>query len=360
MKTTHFHKLLLLFGLLAINAQTVLSNNQANNQEIEKIALRPFVGVRIDPNPLPQLLAKHLKLEPDAGLLIDNIQKNSPAEKALLEKDDIIIAFQGITIISYEQFVDLIRSSKIGDVVNLTIIKKGEQKEVTLTLASYNPQTQWKYPSSQNSFRPGRAFRLDPDNNQWQKIPPQNVPHMDKYIQQFFNSEQYHEYMFDDGTTKFELTIEGNPNEPKTKITVNSENKTFETTIQDLDKLPEEYQEKVNLYIKSLQQQAQTKPYSPWSSQADLFKGFNHPFNGRDAFQNMIPKDLGLFDKDFNRFNEQFFKTPQSPPEQRKKSNQPNNRLQQLEQRLQEMEKQQQMMLKQLQKQIKEISSQQK
>ena len=44
--------------------------------------IRPYIGVMLDPAPLPDLLIKHLNLAPGQGIRIANIHRGSPADKA--------------------------------------------------------------------------------------------------------------------------------------------------------------------------------------------------------------------------------------------------------------------------------------
>jgi S1-C subfamily serine protease len=75
---------------------------------------RPYIGVMLDAMPLPDLLVKHLNLEPGQGIRIANIHRDSPADKAGLERDDIIIGFEGKNVDDRQQFVDNVRKAGIG------------------------------------------------------------------------------------------------------------------------------------------------------------------------------------------------------------------------------------------------------
>ena len=70
---------------------------------------KSYIGVRL--NQVPEILRKHLKLDDNRGLLVQNIQLGSPADKAGLEKDDIIISWNGQPVTSYQEFVDQVQQA---------------------------------------------------------------------------------------------------------------------------------------------------------------------------------------------------------------------------------------------------------
>jgi len=105
----------------------------------------PSIGIGIsstvDPN-----FRTWLKLSDDVGgLYVTRIRKDSAAEKAGIEKGDVVIEINGHDIGRRGYYTDdnygrlywshLIRGSqKVGDKVNLTILREGEEKKVTATL----------------------------------------------------------------------------------------------------------------------------------------------------------------------------------------------------------------------------------
>ena len=141
------------------------------------------------------LLAKHLKLDPQRALIIHNVMIDSPADIANLERDDIITGFQGEPINGHPDFIDRIRTAGIGAEVTLQIIRNGDPKEITLTLAAADDQCtaapdQWKHPflpSMEDSRIPGRIFRMEPGQEQWREIPSDKLPEMDDFLNRFFH-----------------------------------------------------------------------------------------------------------------------------------------------------------------------------
>ncbi len=102
--------------------------------------VRPWLGVRyvqITPE-----IAKENKLNVDYGALIVRGEKRtdlavipgSPADKAGLEENDIILEVNGQKIDEKNPLVKVISQFKPGDEITLKILHKGEEKEINVTL----------------------------------------------------------------------------------------------------------------------------------------------------------------------------------------------------------------------------------
>jgi len=205
---------------------------------------RPYIGVRLDSRPLDELLVKHLRLKPNQGLVVKNIQVDSPADKANLECDDIIIGFGGKDVTDYDDFVSDIRQSGVGDEVNLEIIHLGERKTVNLTLAAATEVIEWKYPMEPDymeRWQPGRMFRLEPDKKHWQQMPFDDLPDpkIKKYIEDTFKQRYVYSYLTDE--QNYEVEINGDPHSNDATVTVRIDRNEYKATVDQIDKLPEKY-----------------------------------------------------------------------------------------------------------------------
>jgi len=69
---------------------------------------------------------------------IVNIEDESPAELANLEKGDIILEFDGIKITSTDMLADEIRRRKPGDNVSMKIEREGKTKDIKVKLGVYS------------------------------------------------------------------------------------------------------------------------------------------------------------------------------------------------------------------------------
>lgn len=68
------------------------------------------------------------------GAAIRSVEKDSPAEKAGLQSNDIVTAVNGETISSYEELGKCISESQVGDELTLTVYRRGETVTLTVTV----------------------------------------------------------------------------------------------------------------------------------------------------------------------------------------------------------------------------------
>jgi len=95
---------------------------------------RPFLGVRY------QMIDRQTALLNDVveGAYVVEVVENSPAEKAGIEVEDIIIEFAGKKVKGEKEnsLANLILEKKVGETVTLKIWRNGEIKTLTVTLGS--------------------------------------------------------------------------------------------------------------------------------------------------------------------------------------------------------------------------------
>jgi len=230
--------------------------------ETDSSEARPYIGVMLDAAPLPDLLVKHLGLEPGQGIRIANIHRGSPADKAGLERDDIIIGFEGDVVDDSEQFVEDVRNAGIGTEVSLEIVHLGKRKNVTLKLEDLKGEFDLKYPPEPQivqSWRPGKIFRLKPGDEDWMEILRDNVPSdLDVNIKKFF--KEVYTYKHSDGED-YTITIEGNPNDVESTITVQAGENEYKATLKEIDKLPKKYQKPTEKAIKDARKDAKSRKF---------------------------------------------------------------------------------------------------
>lgn len=69
--------------------------------------------------------AKALKLREEFGVEITHVEEGSPAEKAGLQKGDVVQHYQGQRVEGTEQFVRFVRETPVGRTVQLEVIRNG-------------------------------------------------------------------------------------------------------------------------------------------------------------------------------------------------------------------------------------------
>lgn len=94
----------------------------------------PVTFLGVSAIPVPRELAVHLPLAEDTGLGVEAVSPDSPAEKAGLQKSDVLMKLDDQILIHPRQLNVLVANHKEGDSVKLTYLRKGEIKDVTVTL----------------------------------------------------------------------------------------------------------------------------------------------------------------------------------------------------------------------------------
>jgi len=269
--------IILTIALVLVWAGTGLATDTDPND------VRPYIGVMLDGTPLPDLLVKHLGLEPGQGIRIANIHRDSPADKAGLERDDIIIGFEGKDVDDQQEFVDDVRKAGIGTEVSLEIIHLGKRKTVTLKLEGLKGDFDLKYPPEpeiMQSWRPGKIFKLKPGDEDWMEVFRDNMPSdFDVNIKKFLN--EIYTYKHSSDGEDYTITIEGNPNDVESTITVQVGETEYKATLKEIDKLPEKYQKPAEQAVKDARKETKTRKF---------YQHFDTPsFDWKPYFDKMRP-----------------------------------------------------------------------
>lgn len=99
---------------------------------------RTYLGVIT--TPVPPSLGEHLELPVGFGVQIQEVVPDSPAAKAGLKANDILTKFADQRLIGPEHLSLLVRGQKAEDKVELTIIRKGAEEKLGVTLSATDEQ----------------------------------------------------------------------------------------------------------------------------------------------------------------------------------------------------------------------------
>lgn len=113
----------------------------ASQLEKGKTLERPFVGVEmIGISSTYQLLRSGIRVDDSvtSGVVITNVTADSPAEKAGLQKGDVIIGIEDYDVTSVATFRYYLYKFNPGDKVKIHIIRNKEKKKLSLTLVKNN------------------------------------------------------------------------------------------------------------------------------------------------------------------------------------------------------------------------------
>jgi hypothetical protein len=134
----------------------------------------PWIGIAMEQ--VQDVVRAQLSLAPGEGIVVSHVMPDSPAAKAGLQANDIILRFEDQIIVEMSQLKKLIAMKKPGESVKLTYLRKGERKDATVTLVEHEFETdegnpvQWPLnaPGVFNLQAPGIMGRLDPLQRQEQ------------------------------------------------------------------------------------------------------------------------------------------------------------------------------------------------
>ncbi len=132
-----------------------------------------WLGVSVDA--VPEAMAAQLDTEGE-GVLVLNVVKDSPAEKAGLRAHDVILAINGRRVDGdAEKLAEMIRSFTSGTSVNLDIFQEGQKKNVRVALGARPDKFEWKFEVSPDARveehvrTKGRIIGKDPSGKWFMK-----------------------------------------------------------------------------------------------------------------------------------------------------------------------------------------------
>jgi len=196
----------------------------------------------LDNTALSELLTKHLRLSPNQGIRVRNVHRGSPADKAGIERDDIITGFEGEPVNDVEKLIEVVQKADVGTEVSLEVIHLGRKKTIRLTLEAFDGQFDGKYPSEPEivqNWRPGKIFQLQPEGREWMEVSPDNMLGGKLNINRFFR--EIYTYQHSEDGKNYTITIEGNPDDEDTRIVVSIDGDEYGTKVKEIGKLPDEY-----------------------------------------------------------------------------------------------------------------------
>ena len=113
--------------------------------DYDKFSFEPdnggYLGVQIQD--LTDQLRDYFKVKGDGGVLVSEVVKNSPAEKAGLEAGDVIMTVNDVRISDTRELTQTIRSEKPDNEVDITVVRKGREKSLKATLGSSGDSFSW-------------------------------------------------------------------------------------------------------------------------------------------------------------------------------------------------------------------------
>jgi hypothetical protein len=98
---------------------------------------RAWLGVAFEE--APEVLISQLGLDPGVGLVVTYVTPESPAAKAGLQKNDVLVEFGDQWLVHPAQMQKLVAARKEGDLIKLGYFRAGKKQTVSIALAKAAP-----------------------------------------------------------------------------------------------------------------------------------------------------------------------------------------------------------------------------
>ncbi len=84
---------------------------------------------------------KNKGMEEITGILVTSVEPNSPADKAGLKDDDVVLEYDGKTVKYLDEFIELVRKTEPDTKVTLTILRDGEKLTKEVIIGKKDPHS---------------------------------------------------------------------------------------------------------------------------------------------------------------------------------------------------------------------------
>lgn len=226
--------------------------------ESSNTAATGFLGIIPDRRNLSEMVTKHVGLPAGRGLRIDNVFLQSPADKAGIERDDILVAFQGQDINDVRDFSDALGKAGVGMLVFLDVIHAGQHKTLRVTLEARPKDAKCKYPPSFGAMGGtsiGGIWRQGKDGK-WERV--DGTPDANGIPLPF--RQGVYTFTYDQTT----VVIEGNPRFDASTVIVRSGQHEQKATVGEKAKLPAAHRDLVEQSIKLAKQESDRVGRMTW------------------------------------------------------------------------------------------------
>lgn len=122
---------------IAINTAKFVAGRLIKDGKIR----RSYIGVGGQNVPLHRRLVRFYNLPVESGILVLSVERNSPAERAGLLKEDVIVSFNGQPISSIDDLHRLLTEELVGVKLSLSIIRRSEKMVLDIVPEEFKART---------------------------------------------------------------------------------------------------------------------------------------------------------------------------------------------------------------------------
>ena len=146
--------------------------------------VKPYIGVTVEP-----VSSSMMRYGVPAGVAITGVMEESPAQAAGIQVDDIITKANGKNIRTTQDLLNIISSGNVGDELVLSVYRKGEYLELTVTIGE---RQQDALPSAQDSnSQGGRQGQGGRQNNQSGNGSDDSMDEFENFTEDFFGGNPF-------------------------------------------------------------------------------------------------------------------------------------------------------------------------
>jgi serine protease Do len=119
-------------GVLVLATAPALHGQRDDRRESRSLTILSGRGASIGVS-IRDVMPAEAGGQPPAGVLIDEVRPDSPADKAGLKHGDVLVEFDGERVRSARQFSRLVQETTPGRTVKATIVRDGTRSDVQIT-----------------------------------------------------------------------------------------------------------------------------------------------------------------------------------------------------------------------------------
>ena len=154
-----FPMVLSLMAVSIVQAEDSQSNSQ---DQVDDIRQPGWLGIWV--RPLPAELKSQLAplIAFDEGLLVEPVEKGSPADVSGVRQYDVLLSFGGQKLYSPKQLSSLVQNFNANSKVELTVIQQGQLRTLNSTLSANSQRTLARTQRRPHPYTPGRPLPAPP------------------------------------------------------------------------------------------------------------------------------------------------------------------------------------------------------
>ena len=232
-----------------------------------------FMGIMS--SPLSKALSMQMNLKDNQGILVQKILKGSPAEKAGIQKYDILLKINDDSISDHQSLRALVKKYSAGDEVAVSLIHKGQAKTLNVKLDEAPVNMLSKRPFMNDMRIPKRFLEIEQRLEESRRMMEERMKelrlnHFDmnedlnRILEDLardpnrpghfkFNGQNSRTIIQNDGNVNIKITEKDN--DKKLLIRDNNGDLIFEgpiNTQEELQKVPEEFRNKIKALDKKV------------------------------------------------------------------------------------------------------------